>query len=104
MDQLKSMQAGSIYDVREGQLIRLAETLLSKGKTSDALELAKAAEATAPKSAAVATLTGRVQTRAGHRVEALAAYSKAIELSDTPRAFPTLTQAIRDLSNLSAKK
>jgi hypothetical protein len=46
----------------------------------------------------VATLMGRVQAAAGHRVEALTAYSRAIELSDTPRAFPTLTQAIRDLS------
>ena len=98
MDQLKSMQAGSVYDTREGQLIRLAGTLPGKGKTGDALELAKAAEAAAPKSAAVATLMGRVQAAAGHRVEALTAYSRAIELSDTPRAFPMLTQAIRDLS------
>jgi CubicO group peptidase (beta-lactamase class C family) len=98
MDQLKSMQAGSVYDIREGQLIRLAGTLPGKGKTGDALELAKAAEAAAPKSAAVATLMGRVQAAAGHRVEALTAYSRAIELSDTPRAFPMLTQAIRDLS------
>ena len=104
MDQLKSMQAGSVYDTREGQLIRLAGTLLGKGKTADALELAKAAEAAAPKSAAVATLMGRVQAAAGHRVEALTAYSRAIELSDTPRALPTLTKAILDLSDPASKK
>jgi hypothetical protein len=39
----------------------------------------------------------------GHRIEAVAAYSRAIELSDTPRAFPTYTQAIRDLSDLAPK-
>jgi hypothetical protein len=42
--------------------------------------------------------------KAGHRVEALAAYSRAIELSDTPRALPILTQAIRELSDLTPKK
>jgi predicted negative regulator of RcsB-dependent stress response len=104
MEQLKSMQAGSVYDTREGQLIRLAGTLLGKGKTADALELTKAAEAAAPQSAAVATLMGRVQAAAGHRVGALTAYSRAIELSETPRALPTLTQAIRDLSDLAPKK
>ena len=38
------------------------------------------------------------QAAAGHRVEAVAAYARAIELSDTPRAFPILTEAIRELS------
>jgi tetratricopeptide (TPR) repeat protein len=103
MDQLKSMQSGTVYDTREGELTRLAGTLLAKGKAADALELAKAAEAASPKSAGVAQLMGRVEAAAGHRVEALAAYSRAIELSPTPRAFPTLTDAIRDLSDLSPK-
>jgi hypothetical protein len=31
-------------------------------------------------------------------VEALQAYAKAIELSDTPRAFPLLTHEIHELS------
>ncbi|MEO8131573.1 MAG: hypothetical protein ABI822_31050 [Bryobacteraceae bacterium] len=104
MDQLKSMQAGSVYDTREGQLISLAGTLLSKEKNTDALELAKAAEAAAPKSAGVATFMGRVQAANGNRVEALTAYARAIELSDTPRRFPALTKAIRDLSDPASKK
>jgi CubicO group peptidase (beta-lactamase class C family) len=104
MEQLKSMQAGTVYDTRERELTRLASTLLGKGKTADALELVRAAEAAAPKSFNVATLMGRVQAAAGHRVEALTAYSRAIELSDTPRALPSLTQAIRELSDLTPKK
>lgn len=104
IDQWKSMQAGTVYDTRVGELIRLAGTLLGKGKYVDALELAKVAESMAPKSAAVATLMGRVQAGAGHRVEAVAAYARAIELSDTPRNFPTLTQEIRELSDLAPKK
>ena len=46
---------------------------------------------------------GRAQGAAGHRVEALKAYSRAIELSDTPRDLPILTQGIRDLSDLAPK-
>lgn len=103
MEQLKSMQAGTVYDTRERELSRLARTLLSKGKVADALEVTRAAEAVAPKSANVAELMGQVQAAAGHRVEALTAYSKAIELSDSPRAFPVLTEAIRELSDTPAK-
>ncbi len=104
LDQLKSMQAGSVYDTGEGQLIRLSQTMLAKQKTADALEVTTAAEVVAPKSAAVFTLMGRVQAAAGHRVEALAAYSRAIDLSDTPRALPSLTAAIGELSDLAPKK
>jgi len=103
MEQLKSMQAGTVYDTREGELSRLAGTLLRKGRTADALEVTRAAEAASPKSAGVAMLMGQVQAAAGHRVEALTAYSRAIELSDTPRALPSLTEAIRELSDLTAK-
>jgi CubicO group peptidase (beta-lactamase class C family) len=98
MEQWKSMLAGGVYDVRDGELTRLAGTLLGKGKTADALELAKAAEAMAPKSVGVAMLMGQVQAAAGHRVEAVQAYARAIDLSDTPRAFPMLTNAIWELS------
>jgi hypothetical protein len=98
MEQWKSMQEGGGYDVRESELTRLAGTVLGKGKVGDALVLAKAAEVLAPKSVGVAMLMGRVQAAAGHRVEAVAAYARAIELSDTPRAFPILTEAIRELS------
>lgn len=104
LEQWKSMKAGTVYDTREGELMRLAGTLLGRGKTADALELAKAAEAMAPKSAGVATLMGRVEAAAGHRVEAIAAYSRALELSDSPRSFPMLTAAIRELSDLAPKK
>jgi predicted negative regulator of RcsB-dependent stress response len=98
MEQWRSMQEGGVYDVRESELTRLAGTVLGKGKVGDALVLAKAAEELAPKSVGVAMLMGRAQAAAGHRVEAVAAYARAIELSDTPRAFPILTEAIRELS------
>jgi tetratricopeptide (TPR) repeat protein len=104
MEQWKSMKAGGVYDTREAELLRLAGTLAGKGKTADALELAKTAEALAPNSVGVATLMGRVEAASGHRVEALKAYARAIELSDTPRAFPLLTQAIHDLSDPAPKK
>jgi hypothetical protein len=39
----------------------------------------------------------------GNRIEAVQNYSRAIELSDTPRAFPTYTHAIRELSALEGK-
>jgi CubicO group peptidase (beta-lactamase class C family) len=103
MEQLKSMQAGTVYDTRERELSRLAGTLLGKGKVDDALQVARAAEAASPKSSNVAALMGQVQAAAGHRVEAQMAYSRAIELSDTPRAFPMLTEAIRELSAPSSK-
>jgi hypothetical protein len=45
-----------------------------------------------------------VQKAAGHRVEAVAAYSKAIELSDTPRSLPILTAEIAEIANLAAQK
>ena len=104
MEQWKTMQAGTIYDTREGELVRLAGTLLGKGKAADALELMQVAEAQAPKSVGVAMTMGRVQGALGHRVEAITAYAKAIEFSDTPRALPMLTAAIRELSDLSPGK
>jgi CubicO group peptidase (beta-lactamase class C family) len=102
--QWKSMQAGAVYDTGAGELMRLAGTLLGKGKTGDSLELAQMAEEMEPKNAGAAELVGRVQAAAGHRVEAVAAYARAIELSTTPRALPMLTDAIREASDLSPKK
>ncbi len=104
MEQWKTMKAGSTYDTREGELVRLAGTLLGKGKAAEALELMTVAETQAPRSVGVAMTLGRVQGALGHRVEAITAYAKAIELSDTPRALPTLTAAIRELSELSPRK
>jgi CubicO group peptidase (beta-lactamase class C family) len=102
MAQLKSMQAGSEYDTRDGQLMRLAGAIMGKGKPDDALQIMAAAEAVSPKSANIAEITGRIQAAGGHKVEALKAYSRAIELSETPRAFPILTNAIRELSEQPA--
>jgi CubicO group peptidase (beta-lactamase class C family) len=104
IEQWKSMKTGMVYDTRETEWVRFVMTVLGKGKTADALELAKVVDAQAPKSVGVAMLMGRVQAAAGHRVEAIAAYSKALELSDTPRALPMLTAEIRELSDLSPKK
>lgn len=101
--QIHSMQAGTEFDAGVQAVSALAARMLSEGKTSDALAVARLAEAAAPKSANVQALIGQIQQRAGHRIEAVAAYSRAIELSDTPRAFPGYTQAIRDLSDLSPK-
>jgi CubicO group peptidase (beta-lactamase class C family) len=98
MDQWKQMKEGSTYDVGPGQLTRLAGTLLDKGKTDDALALAREAASMAPKSIGVAMFLGQAEAAAGHKVEALQAYAKALELSDTPRGFPLLTHAIQELS------
>ena len=102
-DQARAMQSGAEYDAGSQQLSRLASHLLANGKTDDALAVAHLAETAAPKSAGVQTLLGQIHSKAGRRIEAVSAYSRALELSDTPRAFPTLTQAIRDLSDLSPK-
>ena len=102
-DQARAMQSGAEYDAGAQQLSRLASHLLANGKTDDALTVAHLAETAAPKSAGVQTLLGQIHSKAGRRIEAVSAYSRALELSDTPRAFPTLTQAIRDLSDLSPK-
>lgn len=104
MAQLKSMQAGQGFDTGTEQLSDFANTLLGKGKTDDALKVALAAQAVEPKSVGVYLLLGQVQRKAGHRVEAITAYSKAIELSDTPRAFPYITAAIAELGDLQGKK
>jgi CubicO group peptidase (beta-lactamase class C family) len=103
-DQIHAMQSGSEFDAGQGELSRLAGQILAKGKTDDALAVAQLAEAAAPKSAGVQMLLGQIHRQAGHRIEAVAAYSKAIEFSDSPRAFPTLTQAIRDLSELDHRR
>jgi hypothetical protein len=103
VDQIHTMQSGAEYDAGAQELSRVAGQLLSKGKADDALAIALLAEAAAPKSSGVQALLGQIHRRQGHRIEAVAAYSRAIEFSDTPRAFPTYTQAIRDLSDLTPK-
>ncbi|HVO98303.1 MAG TPA: serine hydrolase [Bryobacteraceae bacterium] len=104
MEQWTQMKQGSTYDTSEGELTRLAGALAGKGKVDDALVLAREASAMAPKSAGTAMFLGQVESAAGHKVEALQAYGKAMELSDTPRAFPLLTHAIQQLSVVAPKK
>ena len=101
--QVRNMQSGTEYDAGAQELLRLARHLLSKAKSDDALKLALLAETAQPKSASVQTMLGQIHQQAGRRIEAVTAYSRALEFSDTPRAFPTLTQAIRELSDLSPK-
>jgi hypothetical protein len=76
---------------------------LAVGKAADALELAKKLAADAPRSAPAAVLLARAHRANGHRIEAVQSYSRAIELSETPRAFPICTDAIRELSALDGK-
>ena len=101
--QAKNMQAGSEYDAGSGELSRLANQLLAIGKTADALELAKRLAEDSPKSAAAAVLLARAHRANGHRIEAVQNYSRAIELSETPRAFLIYTDAIREISALEQK-
>lgn len=101
---LSQIQSDSAHDMSEGQLSRLAGHLLSVGKSQDALVLAKAIAERNPKSANAATLLARVHQAAGNRVEALQSYGRALELSETPRAFPMISDEIRKLSVLELNK
>ncbi len=100
LKQAKKMKAGSQYDAGEGEMQRFAGHLLSTGKAVDGLTVAKMIAQDAPKSAGAATLLARAEQANGHRVEAIQAWSKAIELSDTPRALLIYTDEIRKLSTL----
>ena len=88
----------SPYNLGEGQLSLLAGHLLSRRKTEDALTLAKLVMEKYPKSDGAAMLLASAHQAAGNRVEALQALGRALELSETPRAFPTITDQIRRLS------
>jgi CubicO group peptidase (beta-lactamase class C family) len=99
MEQIRRLRStdGERYDISEGELARLAGFLLTRGKVKDALELAKFNAQESPKSATAATLLGRAYRAAGYRLEAIQAYTRAIELSETPRTIPGLTDAITQL-------
>jgi hypothetical protein len=99
--QAKDFQAGTQYDAGSSELSRLADQLLAVGKAADALELAKKVAADAPRSESAAALLARAHRANGNRIEAVQNYSRAIELSETPRAFPIYTDAIRQLSTLA---
>ncbi len=98
LDQWKSMKSGTIYDTTTGELFRFVGALLEKDKPLDAIAVLKEAEAADPKSAYVAEAQGNAEDAANHRVEAVQAFSRAMVLSDTPRAFPILMDRIRRLS------
>jgi CubicO group peptidase (beta-lactamase class C family) len=99
----KELQSGKEYDASNPELSRLADHLLAIGKNVDALELAKKLSGDAPRSASAAALLARAHRANGNRIEAVQNYSRAIELSETPRAFPLYTHAIRELSSLEGK-
>jgi CubicO group peptidase (beta-lactamase class C family) len=99
----KELQSSKEYDASHGELSRLAEHLLAIGKNADALELANKLSGDAPKSAPAAALLARAHRANGNRIEAVQNYGRAIELSETPRAFPSYTHAIRELSTLDVK-
>ena len=101
--QIREMQAGTQYETGRGELARLTGHLLATGKAADALALAKTIARDQPKSAEVAALLAQAHRANGNRIEAVQAYSRAIELSETPRAFLIYTAAIRELSTLDAK-
>jgi len=101
--QAKTMQAGSEDDAGSSELSRLANQLLATGKHADALTLARKLADEAPRSAAAAVLLARAHRASGHRIEAVQSYARAIELSETPRAFLIYTDAIREISALEPK-
>jgi CubicO group peptidase (beta-lactamase class C family) len=101
--QAKELQAGTQYDASGGELSRLAGQLLATGAAADALELAKKLAEESPRSAGTAVLLARAHRANGNRIEAAQNYSRAIELSDTPRQFLLYADAIKELSALDAK-
>jgi len=106
LEQIRSFESASNtnYDAGENELSRLAGYLLSTGKSEDALEIAKFVGERFPQSAAAETLLARAYQSTGHRAEARSAYSRAMELSETPRAFPMLRDAIQKLSDPSSSR
>jgi CubicO group peptidase (beta-lactamase class C family) len=99
----EEMQGGTEYRADNDELSRLANQLLATGKNTDALELAKKLAQDSPSSAAAAVLLGRAHRANGHRIEAVQADARALELSETPRTFLIYTDAIRELSELMPK-
>jgi len=106
LEQIRSLQspANTTYDAGESELSRLTSHLLTAGKSAHALAIAKLIAEKYPKSPGAETLLARAYQAAGHRAEARAAYSRSIELSETPRAFPILKDAIQKLSESPASQ
>ena len=106
LDQIRALRSASnsTYDAGESELSRLAGYLAATGKAEDSLAVAKLVAEAFPKSAGAETLLARAYQATGHRDEARATYSHAMELSETPRAFPMLKDAIQKLSESPASK
>ena len=102
--QVREMRAGTQFETGRGELARLTGHLLATGKAADALALATTIAEEQPKSAEAAALLAQAHRANGHRIEAVQAYGRAIDLSETPRAFPIYTAAIRELSTLAPKQ
>ncbi|HTS47686.1 MAG TPA: serine hydrolase [Bryobacteraceae bacterium] len=98
LQQIQTFQSNAVYDASENQLSRLAAYLMGIGKNEDALALAKVIAEKFPKSAGAETQLARAYQATGNRTEARSAYARAMELSETPRAFPILQDAIQKLS------
>ena len=98
--QVNRMRAGSEYDAGDCELSRLVGRLLELGEAADGLQITQRLSEDSPTSAAAAVLVARSHRANGHRIEAVQNYARAIELSETPRAFLIYTDAIRALSTL----
>ncbi len=104
LQQAKDMKAGSQYDAGDGELSQVAGRLLSTGKLADGLALAKVVSEGNPKNVGAVMLLAQAYRANGLKFEAIQAYSKAIEMSENPRALALLTDSIRQLSNLEGAK
>jgi len=78
--------------------------LLSTGKAADGLALAKMVVEENPKNVGAIGVLAQAYRMNGLKYEAIQAYSKAIEMSDTPRGLPGYSEAIRQLSTLEPAK
>jgi hypothetical protein len=104
LQQAKDMKSGSQYEAGDGELMQVVGRLLSTGKLADGLALAKVISEASPKSVGAVTMLAQAYRMNGLKFEAIQAYSKAIELSDTPRGLIGYTDSIRQLSNLEGAK
>ncbi len=95
----KEMKSGAQYDAGEGELLRFAGQLLATNKATDALTVAKQLSEDNPKSIGAATLLAQAQKATGHRIEAIQAWARVIDLSPNPRGLLIYTDEIRQLSN-----
>ena len=99
----EEMQVGTEYKADSDELTRVANHLLATDRNKDALELAEKLAQDNPRCEMTASLLGRAHRANDHRFEAIQAYSRAIELSETPRMLFFYTDAIREISDIAPK-